>query len=264
MAATLRRLFRREDRKAITASTLPPMPRLLALDTATETLHLGLLVDGRALLRALPGGALASQALLPAIAALLAEAGLGVRQLDAIAFGRGPGAFTGLRTACSVAQGLAIGADRPLLALDTLAVLAEAARRQGAGTQVWATLDARMGEVYAAGWQAGAEAGEWTALPGAEPALLRPEAWAARWAAQPADIAGSGLGVLTEALPAAAQDWRRLPEVQPDGAALLALALAAHRRGAWIDPALALPLYLRDQVAMTTAERAAARAAATR
>ena len=96
-------------------------PRLLAVDTATDTVHL-VLVDGPdRLVRALPGGAQASATLLPQVAALLAEAGLALRDLDAIGYGRGPGAFTGLRTACAIAQGLAVGAGRPMLALDTLA-----------------------------------------------------------------------------------------------------------------------------------------------
>ena len=128
--------------------------RLLALDTSTDTVHLALVQGEAVAVRALPGGAQSSAALLPAIQALLGDAGLALRDLDAIGYGRGPGAFTGLRTACAIAQGLAVGADRPLLALDTLAAVAESAVQRGlARAAVWSVLDARMGEIYAARWQ---------------------------------------------------------------------------------------------------------------
>ena len=96
------------------------MSVLLAFDTATEQMNIALSVHGVVTVHEAAGGALASATLIPAILALLAAAGLTLREVDAIGFGRGPGAFTGLRTACSVAQGLAFGADRPVLAIDTL------------------------------------------------------------------------------------------------------------------------------------------------
>jgi tRNA threonylcarbamoyladenosine biosynthesis protein TsaB len=241
-------------------------PRLLALDTATDTVHLALVLGADVLVRALPGGAQSSAALLPAIRGLLAEGGLALRALDAIAFGHGPGAFTGLRTACAVAQGLAVGAERPLLALDTLAALAESARQQGQpvaiGDAVWSVLDARMGEVYAARWCRGADGG-WTA--DRSVALYSPAALAEAIEQAPAPLAGNALAVQAEVLvPLAARlglaTW---PAAVPEGGALAVLARVAQGRGAWIDPALALPLYVRDKVAQTTAERAAVRAAAT-
>ena len=102
-------------------------PTLLALDTATEHLHIALVAgaaDGAVRTRALPGGAQASAGLLPALQALLDDAGLRWADVDAIAFGSGPGAFTGLRTACSVTQGLALGLGCPVIALDTLMAVA--------------------------------------------------------------------------------------------------------------------------------------------
>jgi tRNA threonylcarbamoyladenosine biosynthesis protein TsaB len=233
---------------------------LLALDAATETLHLAVWRDGRLLARALAGGAQASMNLLPAIAALVAEAGTTMAGVDVIGHGRGPGAFTGLRTACSIAQGLAVGLDRPLVALDTLALVAESAHRQAGFERVWTVLDARMGEAYAACWQRHGEA-DWrlaTDAHGAvvaEPMLLRPEALRERVQAHPAALAGPGWTVH-----AAAAEGLGLPicvTALPDGEALAALTLRAHRAGQWIDPALALPLYVRDKVAQTTAERAA-------
>ena len=85
--------------------------------------------------------------------ALLAEAGCTLAELDAIAFGCGPGAFTGLRTACSVAQGLAFGAGKPVLAVDSLMLVAHDARSQHAADEVWVAMDARMDEIYAAAYR---------------------------------------------------------------------------------------------------------------
>src|SRR4051794_16897671 len=107
-----------------------PFSKILAFDTSTETLSIAL-TDGRQTWQHTgAGGAKASAALIPAVLALLAEAGLRLAELDAIAFGAGPGSFTGLRTACSVAQGLAFGADVPVLPVDTLLAVAEEARHQ--------------------------------------------------------------------------------------------------------------------------------------
>lgn len=240
-----------------------PEPTLMVIDAATEVLHLGLRHAGHDRVRALPGGPAASQTLLPALQALLQEAGLAWSAVDAFGFGRGPGAFTGVRTACAVAQGLAFGLGRPVLALDTLeAVLREAwpeAAAPPAGTVAWVAADARMGEVYAAAWRRG-PAG-WSAL--AEPALADPVALAGRAVAEAAWVAGSSLRAHAEAW----SPWRSAglparPQASPGGAALLALAGEAWAAGRHLDPAEALPHYVRDKVAQTTAERAAARAAA--
>lgn len=232
-------------------------PRLLVLDTATETLHLGLCRGEQTWVRALPGGALASASLLPALMALLAEAGLGLRELDAIGCGRGPGAFTGVRAACAVTQGLAFGADRPVLMLDTLMAVAEDAHRQGAADDLWVAVDARMGEAYAACYRR--TAAGWAVLEA--PALHAPAVLAARIAGETPErqVAGSSLNAHAEA-------WSGLrgaswPDSAPRAAALLALARAAWARGEQIDAAGALPLYVRDRVAQTTAERTAQREA---
>ena len=100
---------------------MPAETKLLAFDTSTEALSVAVRRGDRVLSRSGPGGAQASSSLIPLIQDLLAEAGLALAELDAIAFGRGPGSFTGLRTACSVAQGLGFGAGVPLLPVDTLA-----------------------------------------------------------------------------------------------------------------------------------------------
>lgn len=233
------------------------MTKLLAFDTGTERMTVAVQRGGRQWRHAGAGGAQASATLLPAILALLGEAGLALRELDAIAFGRGPGAFTGLRTACAVAQGLAFGAGVPVLAIDTLLAVAEQARVQHGCTQVLALLDARMGEVYAAPWCWSAEAG-W-ALQG-ETAVCAPQALAlpasqadaGRWA-----LAGNAFAVHGALLPAALQALPR-HEVLPDASALLRLAPAWLAAGRAVPAEQALPLYIRDKVARTTVERAAA------
>jgi tRNA threonylcarbamoyladenosine biosynthesis protein TsaB len=241
--------------------------RLLAFDTATEQAGVALLTPQRCWSAALPGGAQASATLVPALMALLAQAGIGVRQLDAIAYGRGPGAFTGLRTACSVAQGLAFGAGRPVLPLDSLMLVAEAVRpamqRLGAD-RLWVAQDARMDEVYAAAyrWHGGAPAAPdgWETLE--PPALLSPAALSERLRGPTGStgvrsaVAGSALGAFGDRL-----DTAGLPRLEASAderaAALATLALAAWRAGAARDATQALPLYLRDKVALTTGERQA-------
>ena len=126
------------------------MPRLLAFDTSTEHLSVAVRHGERVFTHSGAGGAQASGTLIPLILQVLAEAGLQLAALDAIAFGRGPGSFTGLRTACSVAQGLAFGAGVPLLPVDTLLTVAEEARHAFGARQVVAALDARMDQLYAA------------------------------------------------------------------------------------------------------------------
>ena len=170
-------------------------------------------------------------------------------ELDAIVFGRGPGSFTGLRTACSVAQGLAFGAGTPVLPVDTLLAIAEEARFAAGFERVVAVLDARMDEVY---WGAYVhEHGAWRREGGI--GLGRPESVAvpAGWV-----LAGNAFDAYPARLPADAPR----AQVLPTASALLRLAPAMLAAGLAVPAAGALPLYIRDKVAQTTAERAAARA----
>ena len=237
-------------------------PCLLALDTATEQLAVGLLApDGRRWHRDEPGAALSSARLLPLVHELLAEAGLGLADLQAVAFGMGPGAFTGLRTACAVAQGLAFGLGRPVLPIDSLMLVAEDARLRcdaPAGAW-WVAMDARMDEVYAAQYDWQPDAG-WQVR--TAPALYPVPVLAATWAAAPPErVAGNAPTAFARQLPlGGAACW---PDGAARAAALLRLAEQAWAQGVRTDPADALPHYVRDKVAFTTAERAAQRAAAT-
>ena len=201
------------------------------------------------------GGARTSAALVPALFGLLDEAGLALRDLDAIAFGRGPGAFTGLRIACSVAQGLALGAAKPVLPIDSLLAVAEDARAGVSPWRVWAAIDARMDQIYAAAY-AFAD-GRWSTL--VAPMLTDAAQLAAHWRDAPAGaVAGDALSAFGTRLETG--DAGRFPEAQASGEALLALAESAWHDGAALDPARALPLYVRDKVASTTQERDEARA----
>ncbi len=238
-------------------------PTLLSFDTATEHASLALSSAAGVWTRDVPGGAQASATLIPDLLALLAEAGSTLAEVDAIGFGCGPGAFTGLRTACSVAQGLAFGAGKPVLALDSLLLVAEDARLQTSRSEpftVWVAMDARMDEVYAACYHWPGDAPEARWLRRQAPALYTVDAMQAAWDTTPADvIAGSALPAFgARLLPGAAVC---VPQAASRAKALLTVAQQAWADGAVLDAAQALPLYLRDKVAQTTVERDAARAA---
>ena len=237
--------------------------KLLALDTATESMAVGL-ADGAAHSAVnAEGGAQASDRLIPSALELLAQRGLAPQALDAIAFGQVPGAFTGLRTAVAVAQGLAFGIGCPVLPIDSLLIVAEDARAQAHGAdgaepfEVWVAMDARMDEVYAAAYRHDGRA--W--LTSAAPALYDLPTLAARWASEglPANLAGTAIDAFAGRL---AWGEARLWRVTSNRAeALLRLACAAWVSGRAVPAREALPVYLRDKVALTTAEREAAKAA---
>ncbi len=239
----------------------PPHATLLAFDTSTEQLSLGVLTGGRCWVDNRPGGAAASTTLLPALHALLQQAGRRLSDVQAVAFGRGPGAFTGLRTSCAVAQGLAFGLGRPVLPIDSLLLVAEQARRQsaaGGDVDIGVVMDARMGQAYAARYRW--SGGVWQVVQ--PPGLWAVDSLAAAWSTQPpATTAGSGLAVFDADLQRACPPAGRVELGGDRATALLALAASAWSAGAALDAADALPLYLRDKVAQTTEERAAARAA---
>ncbi|MBL0149328.1 MAG: tRNA (adenosine(37)-N6)-threonylcarbamoyltransferase complex dimerization subunit type 1 TsaB [Ideonella sp.] len=236
-------------------------PCLLAIDTSTERMALALCWPGADLTRVEAGGAASSARLLPLAQELLHQAGLGFAQLDAIAFGVGPGAFTGLRTACAVAQGLAFAHGRPVLPLDSLMLVAQDAAGQGLPASrgdgpIWVAMDARMDEAYAAAYRR--VAGRWCVVE--PPALYTLPALAVRWAANPPEmVAGSAIEAFAERLPFGPA--RLVPRERDRGAALAVLCRQAWALGQGVAADQALPLYLRDKVALTTDERARAAAA---
>lgn len=191
-----------------------------------------------------------SDRILPWVRELLAEAGLSLQQLDGIAFGAGPGGFTGIRLSCGVAQGLAYGADLPVLGVGSLEALALAC----GGERVYACLDARMNEVYAAAYEL---------RDGVPVAVLPPVVVAPALAPLPPGAgwrgAGDGFtayeGALRLRLDATVNDVQA--DLLPTAMAVARLARPRFARGEGVNAALAQPLYVRDKVALTTAERLA-------
>lgn len=226
--------------------------KLLAFDTSTHWLSVGC-GDGNAfLVRNEDVGNGHSERLLPLIHALLAETGYTLSMLDGIAFGAGPGAFTGVRIACGVAQGLALGADRPLLPVCTLEALAQMAWHAHAVPAVVACLDARMREVYTAAYLRDGDRWRETRPPEvAKPDTITRPVGDAGWM-------GAGDGFASYPL-LAAQLQLSLHDaaIRPDARAIAELAAPRFAAGEGVDAAAARPLYVRHRVALTTAERAA-------
>lgn len=256
-----------------------PERRWLAFDTSTDVLSLGVARGDQVWTQTLPGGAQASSNLIPAVLAMLAEAEMPLASLDAIVFGRGPGSFTGLRTACAVAQGLAFGVDVPVLPVDTLLAVAEEARwlrlHSGAGEPtsesqagmteltVLALLDARMDEVYSAAytwqWVPEQHQGQWREASPLQ--VSAPEKVQVLPMAPSLCLAGNAFAAYGERLPAALAHAPRC-EALPTASALLRLAPALWAQGLAVPAEQAMPLYIRDKVANTTAEREAMKALA--
>lgn len=217
--------------------------KLLALDTATEACSAAVWVDGVVLERYEFAPRRHAALILPMIEAVLAEAGLSVRQLDAIAFGRGPGAFTGVRIAVSVAQGIAFAASLPVAPISTLAALAIGAARETGYSHIAVALDARMGEVY---WGAYAVVDDDVELLGEE-RVCAPETVIAP--------AGDWLGVGSGWTAHAATLARRLNlygglgERYPHASDTARLAATPSRRKHWVSADHALPVYLRNEIA---------------
>lgn len=229
---------------------------LLAFDTSTEWMSIAVQRRGVATpwTHTAAGGAHSSTHLIPDIQRLMAQAELRFDELDAIAFGAGPGSFTGLRTACSVAQGLAFGADLPVLPVDTLLAVAEEARVQTGGADrvtITTLLDARMDEMYVASYQF--ESGSWNQVKGCR--LIKPEALT--WD-NSSMLAGNVFATYGARLPEG-PGLRVL--ALPTATAMLRLAPALLAAGGAVSAAQALPTYIRDKVAQTTMERAATKSA---
>lgn len=230
------------------------MPTILAVETSTELASVALLLKDRLLVREAAPVQTHSQSLLPMVQAVLAEAGIRLADCDAIAFGAGPGSFTGVRTACGAVQGLAFGAGLPVAPVGTLDAMAEACREKTGASDVLCLLDARMGEVYWAQFRHGADGWQTVVAPRLS---------------SPADVAphgqtlacGNGLTAYADAF--SGRDFLAGSQagIMPHAAQIAALARLAVARGETLDAAAAQPVYLRNKVAYTTAERMAGKAA---
>lgn len=224
--------------------------KILALDTSTEYLSLALWLDGQMHARDLHAGQTHSQRILPLLREMLDEAGLELAQLDGIAFGAGPGSFTGLRIGCGVAQGLAFGANLPVIGVSTLQALAQSSDAD----KVIACLDARMGEVYHAAYIRQGDHWQEVLAPG----LYKPEAVPAIDGGDWVGV-GSGWKAYAETL-AQAYSGRvsgTLPDEFPHAAAIARLAQPQFAAGLSRPAAEAAPIYIRNKVALKTSEREA-------
>lgn len=225
------------------------MSLIIAIETSSEIASAALLHGEHVIARETVGVQTHSQSILPMVQSLLAEAGVALGRCDAIAFGSGPGSFTGVRTACGIAQGLAYGLDLPVVPIVTLAAMARASRAVTGADEVLVVLDARMDEVYWAhyryldGWHA----------------VIAPSLSAA--SAVPfidtAVACGNGLRAYAALFDAriVASDTDHL--IMPHATDVAYLAQQAFSDGKFIAARDAQPLYLRNKVALTTAERGA-------
>ncbi|MBM3359260.1 MAG: tRNA (adenosine(37)-N6)-threonylcarbamoyltransferase complex dimerization subunit type 1 TsaB [Betaproteobacteria bacterium] len=222
--------------------------KILALDTSTEHCSVALWSDGALDARETRAGQSHSEMLLAMVDELLARNRLRADGLDAVAFGAGPGSFTGLRIACGVAQGLALGAGLPVVGVSTLVAMAQAA----GGERAVCCLDARMGEIYHGAYERAGE--EWRTVH--EPSLCAPEAApqlpAGMWT-------GCGSGFAAHGAALARRYAGRLaaviPKAYPHAREIAQIAARAVAQGRTVAPGQAAPVYIRDKVALRSDER---------
>jgi tRNA threonylcarbamoyladenosine biosynthesis protein TsaB len=218
------------------------MTTLLALDTATEACSAALLHEGQVIHRFEVIPRMHAVRLLPMIEELLEQAGITLRQVDALVFGRGPGAFTGVRIATGMVQGLAFATGKPVIDISDLAALAQRAWREHQAECVCAAIDARMDEVY---WGCYQLQGTVMQLAGEECVSMPENVMLATGMLAP-DGAGTGWQYAERLAVRVGRKW---PQMLPDARDLLDLALPRWEAGAVLDAADAQPVYLRDKVA---------------
>lgn len=222
--------------------------RILALETSTEYCSVALWQDGNVVNRCELVGQRHSELLIGILDRLLHETGVKLTELDGIAFGAGPGSFTGVRIACGVTQGLALGADLPVVGVCTLQALAQAAGHD----KVIAALDARMGEIYHAVYEK--RAGSWVTVCAPNLCLPQqaPQVQASGWFGT-----GSGFALYGVVLGNryAGQISGSDTQAVPQASAIAEFAAPLFAAGQGMDAAQAMPFYLRDKVALKTSER---------
>jgi len=227
--------------------------RIIALDASTDLASVSLGDGATWRERSERAGQRHSELMLPIIHELLAEARLALSDLGGIAFGAGPGSFTGLRIACGVAQGLAFGAGLTVIGVSTLEAMAESARRSYGARRVVAALDARMNEVYLGAYEY--DGACWRTV-------IEPVAVKAGAAPLPPGEEWTGAGTGFAAYPDLSRRLDRSlaachEDIAPSAAAIGALALPRFAAGEGVAPRDAAPLYVRQRVALSAAERAA-------
>lgn len=222
--------------------------KILALDTATENCSVALLVGDQLYVRSEVAPRDHTKKILPMVDEVLKEAGLTLHELDALAFGRGPGSFTGVRIGIGIAQGLAFGADLPMIGISTLAAMAQGSYRVHGMQQVACAIDARMSEVYWGRFSRQAD-GSWNEM---EPECVIPPLMLAEQIQADERIwctAGTGWDAYVQEL--AAIELQRTPSevLYPDARDIAYLATFELAKGNTVDAEQASPVYLRDNVA---------------
>ncbi|WP_050937801.1 tRNA (adenosine(37)-N6)-threonylcarbamoyltransferase complex dimerization subunit type 1 TsaB [Vibrio harveyi] len=221
--------------------------KILAIDTATENCSVALLVNDRVISRSEVAPRDHTKKVLPMVDEVLKEAGLTLQDLDALAFGRGPGSFTGVRIGIGIAQGLAFGADLPMIGVSTLAAMAQASYRLHGATDAAVAIDARMGEVYWARYTR-QENGEWAGVDAEcviPPARLAEEAQAddKTWTK-----AGTGWDAYQEELVKLPFNVTSGDVLYPDSQDIVILAEQELKKGNTVPVEESSPVYLRDNV----------------
>lgn len=225
------------------------MPTILALETSTEIASAALLHREQVIATESFGAQTHSQTILPMVQRLLAQAGINLAQCSAIAFGAGPGSFTGVRTACGIAQGLAFGADLPVIPIVTLHAMAQSCREATGASDVLAMLDARMGEIYWAQYRFG-EGWHTVTEPTLSPA-------SGVTASGNVTACGNGFSVYAAGTVIHQPMEGTHPEVMPHAKHVAQLARIEFNANRTVAARDAQPIYLRNKVALTTSERLA-------
>lgn len=221
---------------------------ILAIETSTELCSVAITSSNEVIFEEEHTGAQSSTRILPMVQNVLAKADTSLQSLSAIAFGAGPGSFTGIRTACALAQGLAFGADLPIIPVDTLLACAERAYQETGFQKILVTLDARMGEIYWGEYFFDKQAWQVLTPPGvSKPAAIH---------AQQMDycVVGNACALFPDA------QFKRLaensqPTITPRADYIANLAHHALDHGQALQAAQARPIYIRNKVALTTQER---------
>ena len=227
---------------------------LLAIDTATEACSVALLQGKKTISRFKIAPREHTKLILPMMDEVLEEAGIKLSDIDAVAFGRGPGAFTGVRIATGVAHGLSLATDKQLLPISTLATIAQQIFEEQGAEQCIAAIDARMGEVY---WGKYIVKNGVMILQGEE-VVSKPEALLNALDNKSWTVAGSGWDEYADQLSLSNQEnIIKIEGVLPSAKYLVRLAMEDWRQGKAVTAEQAQPIYLRDKVADTIAERAA-------
>ncbi len=227
------------------------MPTIISLDTSSDIASVALLHQGRIHTVSHEGFSTHSMTVLPMLQSLLEAEKLVLADCDAIAFGCGPGSFTGLRTACGVVQGMAFGLDMPVIPITTLEAMAESCRRKTGSAHVLPLLDARMHEVYWAEYAY--QDDNWQTV--TEPQLSPVSAITPK--NPTVTYCGNGLTAYPDDLGSLIANARQVPDIFPDAESIAVLAAALFKQGRTVPVEKVQPLYLRNKVALKTAERLA-------